>query len=97
MHAAAHPLTLAASLPSRGRLRYLFRQGEQLLAVRVATEENAWADALSRGEGDGVLAAAVDQGLNPVDMPVDNLSWVPLRRAMNTLGGQPAAAAPAPA
>ena len=74
----------------RGLLAHLFRRPEQHLAVRVATHENAWADALSRGGGDGVLLAVGALGWDIVELPFDDVTdAAPLATALSVV---PAAA-----
>ena len=71
--------SMVASL--RPLVHALFRPGEQLLAVRVGTDENNWSDRLSRGDIQSVLAEAEALGWSTSLSKVDDAGWRPLREA----------------
>ena len=70
------------SAAMRPLLDALFAPGEQHLAVRVATEENRWADMASRGRAREVAAEAGRLGwIVRWEEPTDE-EWEPLRKAL---------------
>ena len=56
-------------------LAHLFAGSQQMLAVRVATEANLWADRLSRGDGASVLLAAAEHGWESVPLRPQEADW----------------------
>ena len=69
----------------RPLLEALFAPEEQHLAVRVATEENRWADWASRGRAGEVARQARALGWSVhLEAPADG-EWDPLRRALQAL------------
>ena len=62
----------------RKLLEVLFARPQQLLAVRVTTGENSWADRISRGDADAVVREAESLGLLPVQLPFEEEDWLEL-------------------
>lgn len=73
----------SASSALRPLLHALFAGGEQHLATRVSTTENAWADAASRGQGDSVAAAAQQLGWDVERLDMPDSDWDPLRLSIS--------------
>ena len=70
----------SARAPMRMMLQQLFVDA-QCLAVRVATEQNTFADDLSRGRQAAVLEAARARGWRVLALHVHDSLWDPLREA----------------
>ena len=71
----------SASAVMRSLLLDLFKSDEQLLAVRVTTSQNLWADQASRGDAAAVAAAARALGWRVERRRVGSQAWEPLRAA----------------
>ena len=82
--AARGAINLGSSrVPSlRPLLRALFQPSEQILAVRVSTTANSFADRLSRGDSAAVLRDAAALGWPQTLHGSDGVDWQPLRSAV---------------
>ena len=82
--AARGAINLGSSrVPSlRPLLRALFQPSEQILAVRVSTTANSFADRLSRGDSAAVLRDAAALGWPQTFHGSDGVDWQPLRSAV---------------